>query len=124
MYITIDWPIYEVVGLGTHLWRLTLLNVSKWGLTLLDIGLWLSWLDVALLRESWLWLHEDGLLSILHVSVEHFFPDFPFDASSNNNNSNGDDDKEAAADPEGIDESPAYIVLGWFVLATGIISAV
>ena len=56
MYITVDWTIYVVVGLETHLWRATLLNLSKWGLALL--GIWLSWLDVALLlRESWLWLH-------------------------------------------------------------------
>lgn len=60
----------------------------------------------------------------MHVSVEHFLPDFPFDTGSNNNNDNCDDQKETTADPEGVEESPANIVLGGFVVAAGIISTV
>ena len=58
----------------------------------------------------------------MHVSVEHFLPNFPFDTGSNNNNGDGDDEKEATADPEGIEESPANIILGGFVVTAGIIS--
>ena len=60
----------------------------------------------------------------MHVSVEHFLPNFPFDTGSNNNNDNGDDEKETTADPEGIEESPANIILRGFVIAAGIISTV